>query len=68
MHIPDGILDPATLITLWIVTILVMILGYFKMGKVFEKEDSEKFYRLPETAHQCRKFDPRNKLNSHRGI
>ena len=42
MHIPDGLLDPATLIILWIVTILVMILGYFKMGKVFEKEDSEK--------------------------
>ena len=42
MHIPDGILDPATLIILWIVVILVMILGYFKMSKIFEKEDSEK--------------------------
>jgi len=42
MHIPDGLLDPATLIILWIVTIIVMILGYSKMGKVFEKEDSEK--------------------------
>ena len=42
MHIPDGLLDPATLIILWIVTILVMILGFFKMGKAFEKEDSEK--------------------------
>ncbi len=42
MHIPDGLLDPATLIILWIVAIIVMILGYFKMGKIFEKEDSEK--------------------------
>ncbi len=42
MHLPDGLLDPATLIILWIVVILLMILGYFKMGKIFEKEDSEK--------------------------
>ncbi len=42
MHIPDGLLNPATLIILWIVAIIVMILGYFKMGKIFEKEDSEK--------------------------
>ena len=31
-----------TLITLSIVVIIVMILGFFKMGKVFENEDSEK--------------------------
>ena len=42
MHIPDGILDPITTIILWIVTISFMILGYFRMGKMFEKEDSEK--------------------------
>ncbi|MFW9998483.1 MAG: energy-coupling factor ABC transporter permease [Candidatus Hodarchaeota archaeon] len=42
MHIPDGLLDPATLIILWIIIILIMIFGYFKMGKIFEKEDSEK--------------------------
>ena len=42
MHIPDGLLDPATIIILWIIVIAVMILGYFKMGKVFEKEDSDK--------------------------
>ena len=42
MHIPDGLLDPITTIVLWIVTIAVMILGYFRMGKMFEKEDSEK--------------------------
>jgi cobalt/nickel transport system permease protein len=42
MHIPDGLLDPMTIIILWILVIAVMILGYFKMGKVFEKEDSDK--------------------------
>lgn len=42
MHLPDGLLDPITTVLLWIVTVLIMILGYFKMGKVFEKEDSEK--------------------------
>ncbi|TET56786.1 MAG: cobalamin biosynthesis protein CbiM [Promethearchaeota archaeon] len=42
MHIPDGLLDPITTIVLWIITIAVMILGYFRMGKMFEKEDSEK--------------------------
>ncbi|MFX1488028.1 MAG: energy-coupling factor ABC transporter permease [Promethearchaeota archaeon] len=42
MHLPDGLLDPFTLIILWVVVILVMIFGYFKMGKIFEKEDSEK--------------------------
>ncbi|MFX1302325.1 MAG: energy-coupling factor ABC transporter permease [Promethearchaeota archaeon] len=42
MHIPDGLLDSATIIILWLLVIVVMILGYFKMGKVFEKEDSDK--------------------------
>jgi len=42
MHIPDGLLDPITTIVLWIVTIAIMIFGYFRMGKMFEKEDSEK--------------------------
>ncbi len=42
MHIPDGLLDPATIITLWAMVVLVMILGYFKMGKIFEEEDSDK--------------------------
>lgn len=42
MHIPDGLLDPITTIVLWIVTIAIMIIGYFRMGKMFEKEDSEK--------------------------
>jgi len=42
MHIPDGLLDPITTIVLWIATITVMILGYFRMGRMFEKEDSDK--------------------------
>jgi len=42
MHIPDGLLNPTTIIFLWVIVIAVMILGYFKIGKIFEKEDSEK--------------------------
>jgi len=42
MHIPDGLLDPITTIVLWILTIAILIFGYFRMGKMFEKEDSEK--------------------------
>lgn len=42
MHIPDGLLDPITIVILWIVSITIMIFGYFKMGNLFEKEDSEK--------------------------
>lgn len=42
MHIPDGLLDPITTIVLWIVAIVIMILGYFRMGRMFEKEESEK--------------------------
>jgi cobalt/nickel transport system permease protein len=42
MHIPDGLLDPVTTIVLWIVTIVVMIFGFKKIGKSFEDEDSDK--------------------------
>ncbi len=42
MHIPDGLLDPITIVILWIVSITIMIFGYFRMGNLFEKEDSEK--------------------------
>lgn len=42
MHIPDGLLDPVTTIVLWVITIAVLILGFKKMGKIFEEEESEK--------------------------
>ncbi|MFW9772676.1 MAG: energy-coupling factor ABC transporter permease [Promethearchaeota archaeon] len=42
MHLPDGLLDPITTLVLWLVIVLIMIVGYFKMGKFFQKEDSEK--------------------------
>ena len=42
MHIPDGLLDPITIVVLWIVTIITMIVGYFKIKKFFEEEESEK--------------------------
>lgn len=42
MHLPDGLLDPITTIVLWVITVAIMIFGYFRMGKIFEKEDSEK--------------------------
>jgi cobalt/nickel transport system permease protein len=42
MHLPDGLLDPILTIVLWIITIATMIFGYFRMDKIFEKEDSEK--------------------------
>ncbi|MHA2009022.1 MAG: energy-coupling factor ABC transporter permease [Promethearchaeota archaeon] len=42
MHIPDGLLDPITNLLLWISSITFMIISFFKVGKIFEKEDSEK--------------------------
>lgn len=42
MHIPDGLLDPVTTVILWIVTIVVLIISFKKIGNVFEDEDSEK--------------------------
>ena len=42
MHLPDGLLNPATIIVLWVIVIITMIIGYYKIGKIFEKEDSEK--------------------------
>ena len=42
MHIPDGLLDPVTTVVLWIVTIVVMIFSFKKIGKMFDEEDSEK--------------------------
>ncbi len=42
MHIPDGLLSLPIILTLWIIAAAVIILGFFKMGKVFEKEDSDR--------------------------
>lgn len=42
MHIPDGLLDPVTTVVLWVVTIVIMIIGFKKIGKSFEEEESEK--------------------------
>lgn len=42
MHIPDGLLDPVVLIILWIVAIAVLIVGFYKLRKLFEDEDSDK--------------------------
>lgn len=42
MHIPDGLLDPVTTVVLWIVTIVVMIFSFKRIGKMFDEEDSEK--------------------------
>ncbi|MHA1292989.1 MAG: energy-coupling factor ABC transporter permease [Promethearchaeota archaeon] len=42
MHIPDGLLNPIILILLWIITIAVIAIGFLKMNKLFEDEDSEK--------------------------
>ncbi|MFW9896784.1 MAG: energy-coupling factor ABC transporter permease [Candidatus Thorarchaeota archaeon] len=42
MHLPDGLLNPIVIIVLWIVVILIMILGFFRISKIFENEDSDK--------------------------
>ena len=42
MHLPDGLLDPFTTTTLWIVTIAFMVLGYFRMNSLFKNADSDK--------------------------
>jgi cobalt/nickel transport system permease protein len=42
MHLQDGLLDPITTILLWLITVSFMVLGYFRMGKIFQNEDSDK--------------------------
>ncbi|MBD3196847.1 MAG: cobalamin biosynthesis protein CbiM [Candidatus Lokiarchaeota archaeon] len=42
MHIPDGLLSPTLIIIFWVVVVAVMVLGYFRMGRMFETEESEK--------------------------
>jgi len=42
MHIPDGLLDPVTTIILWIISILVLIVAFWRMHILFKEEESEK--------------------------
>ncbi|MHA1147499.1 MAG: energy-coupling factor ABC transporter permease [Promethearchaeota archaeon] len=42
IHIPDGLINPALIILFWIISLVVIVLGFLKMGKVFEEEDSER--------------------------
>ncbi len=44
MHLPDGIVNPYILVVLWIITISIMVLGFYRIGnsKFFAEEDSEK--------------------------
>ncbi|MFX1274165.1 MAG: energy-coupling factor ABC transporter permease [Promethearchaeota archaeon] len=44
MHLPDGYLSPITLIILWIITISIMIIGFYRIGnsKFFVEEESDK--------------------------
>ncbi len=44
MHLPDGLLNPILIIILWIVSILFVIIGFYRISnsKFFSEEDSEK--------------------------
>jgi len=42
MHLPDGFLDPTTIVVLWIITISFMIIGYFKVMRIFKNEESDR--------------------------
>jgi cobalt/nickel transport system permease protein len=42
MHLPDGLLDPVTIVVLWIVTISFLIIGYFKVKRQFKNTDSDR--------------------------
>jgi cobalt/nickel transport system permease protein len=42
MHLPDGLLDPITTISLWVIIVAVLILAYFRLKKVFQNEESDK--------------------------
>ena len=42
MHIPDGLLDPITIVVLWGVTIGFMVLAYFKISTLFKNTESDK--------------------------
>ncbi len=44
MHLPDGLLEPTTIVVLWIVTIGIIAIGIYRISnsKIFSEEDSEK--------------------------
>ena len=44
MHIPDGLLNPILIVLFWIVSIVVIIIGFYRISnsKFFSEEDSEK--------------------------
>jgi cobalt/nickel transport system permease protein len=42
MHIPDGLLDPITTISLWVIIVIIMILAYFRLRNLFQDEQSDK--------------------------
>ncbi|MFX1395693.1 MAG: energy-coupling factor ABC transporter permease [Promethearchaeota archaeon] len=44
MHLPDGLIEETTLVVLWMVTLSVMVLGFYRISNssVLAEEDSEK--------------------------
>jgi cobalt/nickel transport system permease protein len=42
MHLPDGVLNPITIVVLWIFTICFLVIGYFKVKNLFKNEESDK--------------------------
>ena len=44
MHLPDGLLNPILIVVLWIVSILFVIFGFYRISNssFFKEEDSEK--------------------------
>ena len=42
MHLPDGLLDLTTTISLWIIIVIFLIVAYFRLKKTFQDEQSDK--------------------------
>ena len=42
MHIPDGLLNPVTIVVLWIVAVLILVIAFWRLNKLFQEEESEK--------------------------
>jgi cobalt/nickel transport system permease protein len=42
MHLMDGVLSPPIWISFWVVIVVVLILAYFRLKKVFQNEESDK--------------------------